>query len=72
MVCNLPDGTLWEYQDPGFQQPAAAVKKCIKDDLSTIDMAVPSAKKTKLKMADILESLMEGAHLGNHIFDKYK
>lgn len=49
-----------------------AVKKCIGKNLSQVLMAVPSDKKIKLDMSRILLSLMEGAYLGNHIYDKYK
>ncbi|MDM8526292.1 leucyl aminopeptidase [Desulfococcaceae bacterium HSG8] len=48
------------------------VKKCIQKEFSDILIAVPSEKKTKLKTADILEVMLEGACLGNHLFDKYK
>lgn len=49
-----------------------AVKKCIKKDFPDILIAVPSARKIRQGMADILEAMMEGAFLGNHLFDKYK
>ncbi|MBT8352481.1 MAG: hypothetical protein KJO26_14775, partial [Deltaproteobacteria bacterium] len=49
-----------------------AVKKCISKNLSQVLVAVPSDKKIKLDMSRILLSLMEGAFLGNHIYDKYK
>ena len=49
-----------------------AVKKCIRKNLSQVLIAVPSFKKIKMEMSQVLESLLEGAFLGNHIFDKYK
>ena len=49
-----------------------AVKKCITKNLSQVLIAVPSDKKIKIDMSRMLLSLMEGAFLGNHIYDKYK
>ena len=49
-----------------------AVKKCIRKNLSQVLIAVPSFKKIKIEMSQVLEPLLEGAFLGNHIFDKYK
>ncbi len=49
-----------------------AVKACIKKNLEEILIAVPSDKKYGADMADLLESVMEGACLGNHIYDHYK
>ena len=49
-----------------------AVKKSIKMNLSEILVVVPSERKTKKKMTMLLEALLEGAFLGNHLFDKYK
>jgi len=49
-----------------------AVKKCIKMDLSEVLIASPSAKKIKMEMPIPLEAIIEGAYLGNHLFDKYK
>jgi len=50
----------------------AAVKKCIKADLERIWIAVPAAKKLKMEPATAVEAMLEGACLGNHLFDKYK
>jgi leucyl aminopeptidase len=50
----------------------AMVKRCIKADLEAIWVAVPVAHKLKMEMPDAVEALMEGACLGNHLFDKYK
>ena len=49
-----------------------AVKAVIKKKLSEILIAVPSAKKVGMEMSSILEALLEGSYLGNHLFDKYK
>ena len=49
-----------------------AVKKCIKKNLSQVLVVVPSDKKIKINISQILMSLMEGSFLGNHIYDKYK
>ncbi len=49
------------------------VKECIKKNLLEILIVPPHAEKTKkMGTQEILESIMEGACLGNHIFDKYK
>ena len=50
----------------------AIVKRCIKADLEVIWVAVPTAPKLKMEMPAAVEALMEGACLGNHLFDKYK
>ena len=49
-----------------------AVKKCIRLKLESCHMAVPAAGKTGLQTDLVLEAMLEGACLGNHIFDKYK
>ncbi len=49
-----------------------AVKKCINMGLPEVLIASPSAKKIKIEMPLSLEALIEGAYLGNHLFDKYK
>jgi leucyl aminopeptidase len=49
-----------------------SVKKCIKKNLSDIVIAVPSSGKTGIDVSTVLQALMEGAYLGNHLFDKYK
>lgn len=49
-----------------------AVKKCINMDLPEVLIASPSAKKIKMEMPLPLEAIIEGAYLGNHLFDKYK
>ena len=49
-----------------------AVKLVIKKQHIDVLIAVPSAEKVKIKMQAILEAMMEGAFLGNHLYDKYK
>ncbi|MBU2522521.1 MAG: leucyl aminopeptidase [Proteobacteria bacterium] len=49
-----------------------AVKKCINMKLPEVLIVLPSAKKIKMEMPLPLEAIIEGACLGNHIFDKYK
>ena len=48
------------------------VKQCIANDLKDVLIAVPSAKKLKIDMSAILESMLEGGYLANHIFNNYK
>ncbi len=49
-----------------------AVKFCINTGLPAMTIATPSAAKLKLDVVAIFGRLMEGACLGNHIFDRYK
>lgn len=49
-----------------------AVKKCIKINLPEVLLAVPCGKNIKIDIASLIEAIMEGAFLGNHVFDKYK
>ncbi|MDL1984730.1 MAG: leucyl aminopeptidase [Deltaproteobacteria bacterium] len=49
-----------------------AVKKCINMKLTEVLIGCPSAKKIKMEMPLPLEAVIEGAYLGNHLFDKYK
>ena len=49
-----------------------AVKKCMKINLPEVLLAVPCGKNIKIDISSTLEAMMEGAFLGNHIFDKYK
>ena len=48
------------------------VKGCIKRELANVWLAVPAEDKMKLELAAVIEALLEGAYLGNHIFQKYK
>jgi leucyl aminopeptidase len=50
----------------------SAVKALIKKKLSNVLIAVPVAEKINMEMTSLLEAMLEGAYLGNHIFDKYK
>jgi leucyl aminopeptidase len=49
-----------------------AVKKCIKIKRGSCHIAVPSVRKTGLQTDLVLEAMLAGACLGNHIFDRYK
>ncbi len=49
-----------------------AVKFCIDAGLPTMTIATPSAADLKIDAETIFRTLMEGAGLGNHIFDRYK
>jgi len=49
-----------------------AVKICIQKKLTNMSLAAPAAKHLKMETGKILETLLEGAFLGNHRFDKYK
>ena len=49
-----------------------AVKKCINMKLTEVLIGCPLAKKIKMEMLLPLEAIIEGAYLGNHLFDKYK
>lgn len=49
-----------------------AVKGVIKKKHSEVLIAVPLAEMVKMDMQNILEAMMEGTFLGNHLFDKYK
>jgi leucyl aminopeptidase len=49
-----------------------AVKHVIQKQHIEVLIAVPSAKKVSIKMQVILEAMMEGAFLGNHLYDRYK
>jgi len=47
-----------------------AVKKCIRKKLLQVLIAVPSFKKNKMEMSQVLAPLLEGAFLGNHQFSR--
>jgi leucyl aminopeptidase len=49
-----------------------AVKFCINAGLSAMTLATPSAGALTIDAETVFGSLMEGACLGNHIFDRYK
>ena len=72
-VIFLGLGKLEKLNPESFRAMAGkAVKKCIKKNLSEIWIAVPADKKIKMNMQEILEAIMEGSMLGNHLFDRYK
>ena len=48
------------------------VNRCLAKNLPEVVFLVPSHKHLKMETASVLESLMEGAYLGNHRFYKYK
>ena len=49
-----------------------AIKGLIKKKLQEALIAVPSPQKIKMEMPFVLEPLLEGAYLGNHLSDNYK
>ena len=49
-----------------------AVKKCIQMGFSETLMVVPTANALDTEFSLNLEAMLEGAFLGNHLFDKYK
>ena len=48
------------------------VKGCIQRELANVWLAVPAEEKMKLEHAAVIEALLEGAYLGNYIFQRYK
>ncbi len=48
------------------------VKACATKGLNEILFAVPSAKRLKIETGSVVEAFLEGAYLGNHMFDRYK
>lgn len=49
-----------------------SVGRCMQAGFEKIWVAVPVAEKLKMEMRDVVEAMMEGACLGNHVFGKYK
>jgi len=49
-----------------------SVKKSIKNKLANLWFAVPAAEKWELGPAAVIEAMLEGAYLGNHIFQEFK
>ena len=49
-----------------------AVQFCTKAGLSRLTLATPSASALTVDAETVFRTLMEGALLGNHIFDRYK
>jgi len=58
--------------DPLRAMVGKAVKALIKKKLSDVLIAVPLAGKINMEMSSVIEVMLEGACLGNHLFDKYK
>jgi len=50
----------------------SAVKFCINAGLPTMTIATPSAADVTIDAETLFKTLMEGACLGNHVFDRYK
>ncbi len=48
-----------------------AVKTCIEKKLTKATLAVPSARMLAMEFKPMLQAIVEGAFLGNHVFDKY-
>ena len=48
------------------------VKSCIKNELANLWFAVPTTKILDLEPSEDLTAMLEGAYLGNHLFQKYK
>ena len=49
-----------------------AIRRCMKDKFSTAAFAAPDSKKTGRAAELILESMIQGACLGNDVFDVYQ
>lgn len=49
-----------------------AVSKCIQMNLSNIVVAAPSSSEFKANIDTIVQAILEGACLGNHVYDAYK
>ena len=49
-----------------------AVKSSIKNGLKDIVIGTPSSNRLSISEKDLLTALLEGACLGNHVFDRYK
>jgi leucyl aminopeptidase len=54
------------------QCAGTAVKYCIAQKLSSAVIAAPTVKTLPVVQQAVLEAIMEGAYLGNHIFDAFK
>ena len=54
------------------QMAGRSLTRCIKMGLARMWMAAPDPAATGIAEADGLKALMEGAFLGNHLFDRYK
>jgi len=71
-VLFLGLGKLAQIKPESFRVLAGkAAKKCIRSDLTYLHLAAPSVAKLNIEASLLLETLFEGAFLGNHIFAKY-
>jgi len=48
------------------------VKSSIKDGFTDVVIGIPALDQLPVDKTDLLEAVLEGACLGNHVFDKYK
>ena len=49
-----------------------AVKSCIKNGLKDMVIGTPALDRLSMDKTDLIVAVLEGACLGNHVFDKYK
>jgi leucyl aminopeptidase len=54
------------------QAAGKSLRCCRKMGLSQMSLVAPEADGIGLNEADVLRAVMEGAFLGNHVFDRYK
>ncbi len=54
------------------QMAGRSVKRCIQLGMTRMGLAAPDPTAAGIAEADGLKALMEGAFLGNHLFDRYK
>lgn len=66
-------GTFEKLKPDVFRAMAGRmVKACAKKGLSTLCFVIPSVKHPAIERESLIESVLEGAYLGNHLFDAYK
>jgi len=66
-------GKAAELDAEGLRQMAGkSVKRCRQIGMPRIWIAAPDAESVGIEEGDVLTALMEGALLGNHLFDHYK
>lgn len=54
------------------QAAGKSVKRCIQLEMARLWLAAPDPAATGIAETDGLKALLEGAFLGNHLFDRYK
>ena len=54
------------------QMAGRSAKRCTQMDMKRLWIAAPDATAAGVAETDLLTALMEGAYLGNHVFDRYK